>query len=135
MVSETIEVVQEQVESTYEMVTGTARKVFWFGLGTVAFVQENLKALVENTNSYATKMVEKGEVVEKDGRKMVNEFVEPYQKEVKDRVKEVEKQFTDLSENALNRVNVPSATNIEDLNKKVASLGRKVDQLKKSQKT
>ncbi|KAA3660148.1 MAG: hypothetical protein DWQ04_20235 [Chloroflexi bacterium] len=134
MVSETIEVVQEQVETTYEMVTGTARKVFWFGLGTVAFMQENLKALVENTNSYANKMVEKGEVVEKDGRKMVNEFVEPYQNEVKDRVKEVEKQFTDLSENVLNRVNVPSATNIEDLNKKVASLGRKVDQLKKSQK-
>lgn len=134
MVSETIEVVQEQVESTFDMVTGTARKVFWFGLGTVAFMQENLKAMVENTNTYANKMVEKGEVVEKDGRKMVNEFVEPYQKEAKDRVKEVEKQFSDLSENVLHRINVPSATNIEDLNKKVASLGRKVDQLKKSQK-
>ena len=59
MVNETIEVVQEQVETTFEMVTGTARKVFWFGLGTVAFVQENLKALVENTNTYANKMVEK----------------------------------------------------------------------------
>ncbi|WP_428776564.1 phasin family protein [Vibrio sp.] len=133
MVNETIEVVQEQVETTFEMVTGTARKVFWFGLGTVALVQENLKALVENTNSYTNKMVEKGEVVEKDGRKMVNEFVEPYQKEVKDRVKEVEKQFNQLTENVLNRVNVPSATNIEDLNKKVAGLGRKVDQLKKAQ--
>ena len=134
MVNETIEVVQEQVESTFEMVTGTARKVFWFGLGTVAFVQENLKAMVENTNKYTNEMIEKGEGVEKDGRKMVNEFVEPYQKEVKDRVKEAEKQFSELSENVLNRVNVPSATNIEDLNKKVASLGRKVDQLKKSQK-
>jgi len=133
MVNETIEVVQEQVETTFEKVSGTARKVFWFGLGTVAMVQENLKALVDNTNSYANKMVEKGEAAEKDGRKMFNEFVEPYQKEAKDRVKEAEKQFNELSENLLNRINIPSATNIEELNKKVAGLGRKVDQLKKSQ--
>ena len=133
MVTETVEIVQEQVESTVEMVTGTAHKLFWFGLGAAAIVQENLKALVKNTNDYANKMVEKGEEAEKDGRKRFNEFVEPYQKEVKDRVKEAGKQFNNLSENVLNRINVPSASNIESLNKKVAGLGRKVDQLKKAQ--
>ncbi|MCP5094984.1 MAG: hypothetical protein GY943_05495 [Chloroflexi bacterium] len=134
MTNETVEKVQDRFEDTFGFVTSTVHKFFLAGLGAVTMVQENVMNLVENSESFANKLVEKGETTEKDGIKMFNEFVEPYQDEVKDRVKEVEKQFSDLSENVLNRINVPSATNIETLNKKVTGLGRKVDQLKKAQK-
>jgi poly(hydroxyalkanoate) granule-associated protein len=132
MANQVVENVQTRFESTVDMVTGTVHKFFLVGLGAASMVQENIMHLIENGESFANKLVEKGETTEKDGVKMFNEFVEPYQNEVKDRVKEVEKQFNDLSESILNRFNVPSAGNIEELNKKVTSLGRKVDQLKKA---
>lgn len=133
MVTETVDKVQEQVESTFGFVKDNTMKVFHLGLGVVAMAQDRVKHMMDDTNSFATKLVEKGEGAEKDSRKALNEFVEPYQKQVRDQAKQAGDQFNEFSEMVLNRLNIPSASNIEDLNKKVASLSRKVDQLKKAQ--
>lgn len=133
MANKQVENVQKQVNTVVETVTGTAHKVFQAGLGAAALVQENVVSLFDRSETFASKLVERGETTEKDGRKMFNEFIEPYQKRMRDNTKRAEKQFNDYTEMALNRVNIPSASNIEDLNKKIASLSRKVDQLKKGQ--
>lgn len=135
MPNKQVEKVQKQANTVFDTVTGTAHKFFQVGLGAAAMAQEGVVALIDNSESFANKLVERGETTEKDGRKMVNEFVEPYQKQAKDRSKQAEKRFNEFSESTLNRLNIPSASNIEDLNKKVASLSRKVDQLKKAQES
>ncbi len=131
MSNPTVEMTQNRFETAIDTLTHNTHKIFVVGLGAFALVRENLNSLIENSESFATKLVEKGEAVEKDGRKAINEFVEPYQTEVRDRVEEAEKQFNELSGSVLNRLNIPSASNIDALNKKVAGLSRKVTQLKK----
>ena len=131
MSNPTVEMTQNQIEGTFDTLTHNTHKLFTAGLGIFSLVKENLNSLIKNGQSFATKLVEKGEAVETNGRKAINELVEPYQTEVRGRVKGAEKQFTELSGSVLNRLNIPSASNIDTLNKKVAGLSRKVTQLKK----
>ncbi len=131
MSNPTVEMTQNQVATSVDMLTHNTHKLFTASLGVFSLVREGLSNLIENGQSFATKLVEKGEAVEKDGRTAINEFVEPYQTEVRDRVKGAEKQLNELSGSVLNRLNIPSASNIDALNKKVAGLSRKVNQLKK----
>lgn len=134
MSNQQVEMIEETAESLVNNVTGTARKAVLASLGAAAFVQENVKKLLGDVNAYTGKLADKGEVVTSDGRKMVNEFVEPYQEQARKARKDAESRFNNTTETVLNRLNIPSAKSIDDLNKKIASLGRKVDQLKKEEK-
>ena len=67
----------------------------------------------------------------------LNGWVEPRRKQVEDTVKDLaNKAETRLQkgvEGFLVRANVPTATDIQDLNKKIGALGRKIDRLRRAQ--
>lgn len=98
------------------------RKVLLASIGAVALAQEEIE-------DFINKLVERGEIAEKDGKKLVREVMAK-------RKKEAEKADDILSkrvEEILDRMNVPTKADIDSLGEKITSLSKKVDDLKKSQ--
>ncbi len=93
----------------------SARKVLLAYVGGIALAWDELEDLVD-------RLVDRGEVAEKDARKLLNEMQE--------RRKSVglEKRLEEL----LARMDVPSKADIQALSAKIAALTQKVEELKKS---
>jgi poly(hydroxyalkanoate) granule-associated protein len=98
-----------------------ARKVLLAGIGAVALAQEEVE-------DFINRLVERGEIAEKDGRKLMNEMMERRKKNTEKAEDEVSKRVEEI----LNRMNVPTKADIEALGEKIAVLSKKVDELKKS---
>jgi poly(hydroxyalkanoate) granule-associated protein len=96
------------------------RKVVLASFGAVALAQEELEQFVN-------KLVERGEIAEKDGKKLVREAMDKRKKETKKAESELDKRIEEL----LARMNVPSKSDIDALSAKITALTKKVDELKK----
>ncbi|MCA9937209.1 MAG: phasin family protein [Anaerolineales bacterium] len=120
---------QERVRNAYETVYNTARKAVLAGIGLVSLAQEELGDLFERGEEFTNKLVERGTDVEKG----VNKAMKQQRDQMKKTVHKAEGRVGNYSEDILARFNIPSASDIEDLSKKVTSLSRKVDRLRKAQ--
>ncbi len=98
-----------------------ARKVLLASMGAVALAQEEAEEFVN-------KLVERGEIAEKDGKKLIRDVMEKRKKEAKKAEDELEKRIEEL----LDRMNVPTKSDIEALSAKITALTKKVDELKKA---
>jgi len=98
------------------------RKVLLAGIGAVALAQEEIE-------DFVNKLVERGEIAEKDGKKLVREVMAKRKKEAE----KAEDEFSKQVEEILDRMNVPTKADIDSLGEKITSLSKKVDDLKKSQ--
>ncbi len=98
-----------------------SRKVLLAGVGAMALAQDEMESFVD-------KLVERGEIAEKDGRKLVKELAEKRKKRMAEAEDEVGKRVSD----ALEKLNVPTKADIESLTEKLADLSKKLDELKKS---
>jgi len=96
------------------------RKVVLASFGAVALAQEELEQFIN-------KLVERGEIAEKDGKKLVREAMDKRKKETKKAETELDKRIEEL----LARMNVPSKSDIDALSAKITALTKKVDELKK----
>jgi poly(hydroxyalkanoate) granule-associated protein len=99
-----------------------ARKVLLAGIGAVALAQDEVE-------DFVNRLIERGEIAEKDGRKLVREVMDRRKKDAEKAEDEVGKRVEEI----LDRMNVPTKGDIEALGEKIASLAKKVDDLKKSQ--
>jgi polyhydroxyalkanoate synthesis regulator phasin len=97
------------------------RNVLLGSIGAVALSQDNIE-------DFVNKLVERGEIAEKDGRKLVREVMERRKKETKKAEDEVSKRIEEI----LERMQVPSKADIEALSEKITVLAKKVDELKKA---
>ena len=134
MANAQVEIIEENVETFVESATNSARKAVHTGMGAVATVRENTEKLFADTTSYTNELAEKGFGISEERRQAFNEFVEPYQERARTFGEDVEARFNKATESLLARLNIPTADSIEDLNKKIASLSRKVDKLSKELK-
>jgi poly(hydroxyalkanoate) granule-associated protein len=98
-----------------------SRRVLLAGIGAVALAQDEVEEFVN-------KLVERGEIAEKDGRKLVREVMDKRKKEGDKAEDELGKRV----ESILDRLNVPSKADIEELSQKIAALTKKIDDLKKA---
>jgi polyhydroxyalkanoate synthesis regulator phasin len=98
------------------------RKVLLAGIGAVALAQEEIE-------DFVSKLVERGEIAEKDGKKLVREVMDRRKKETE----KAEDEFSKRIEDILDRMNVPTKADIELLSEKISALSKKVDELKKTQ--
>jgi polyhydroxyalkanoate synthesis regulator phasin len=115
------EAVQETVGAEEQNpLVAMVHKVLLAGIGAVALTQEEIEKFVG-------KLVERGELAEKDGKKLVRDVMEKRKKEAKKAEVEMDKQI----EGILGRMNVPSKGDIEALSAKITELSKKVDELKK----
>jgi poly(hydroxyalkanoate) granule-associated protein len=120
--SKKVEVVVEEVERDEESsrFVEVTRKVLLAGIGAVALTQEQIE-------SFVGKLVERGEIAEKDGKKLVRDVMERRKKDAKKAEDEVDKRMVEM----LDRMNVPTKNDIEALSAKITALTKKVDELKK----
>jgi polyhydroxyalkanoate synthesis regulator phasin len=118
-----VEVKVEEVveEGEANPLLAMARKVLLAGIGAVALTQEEIEKFV-------SKLVERGEIAEKDGKNLVRDVMEKRKKEAKKAEDELEKRMEEL----LDRMNVPTKSDIESLSAKITALTKKVDELKKA---
>ena len=139
IIKENTQKVIDKVEETSQPVVNplfkAARRLLLASVGAVALSKEEIESLV-------TRLVEKGEITEKDGRKLVDELVtrtkEASQSSL-DRVSQTtsktEDMLTKRVEAILNTMNIPSKQDISQLTRKIDSLARKVSSLDKKVST
>lgn len=112
------EVVEEMDCST---LSGLARKALLAGMGAMALTQEEVEKFVN-------KLVERGEIAEQEGKKLIRDVSEKRKKDASKAQAELDKRVEDL----LGRMNVPTKADIDTLSGKIAELSKKIDELKQA---
>jgi|HigsolmetaAR202D_1030399.scaffolds.fasta_scaffold09187_6 poly(hydroxyalkanoate) granule-associated protein len=99
------------------------RKLVLASIGAVAFTRDEAEAFVN-------KLVERGEIAQKDGEKLVQE--------VRSRLRDNRSPFQQLGErveqrieSALNIFNIPTKRDLDELSAKIATLTERVEELRK----
>ena len=99
------------------------RRALLAGVGAVSVAQDEAEKFV-------SKLIEKGEIAEKDGRSLLNELAEKRKQRAQESSKRVSDELEKRMESLLNRMNIPTKSDIEQLSNKVAELTKKIDTLK-----
>ncbi len=126
-----VEVVKGEVAETTEKATPlfeTVHRVLLASVGAVALTTDEVQDFVD-------RLVERGEIAERDGRKLVKDVLSRRngaEKQVEKSVENASNMVEEQIEKILNRLNVPTKHDIEELGKKIAHLTKKVDDLKKT---
>ena len=128
MTKATIEIQEETVEEkdTNSMVV-LARKVLLAGIGAVALAQEEVE-------DFVVRLVDRGEIAEKDGRRLISDVLERRKKDVKKVGGRVSDGLEETIETVLHRMNIPTKEDINHLTQKINTLTKKVEELKKGEK-
>lgn len=116
---------KNEENNTQNMVFEGTRKFMLAGLGAIMMAQDELGNL-------ANKLVEQGEITEEKSRERVNEFISDQKKKRKKATKQIETDFNKQMGNILNRMNIPTRSEIKTLNNKITRLTKKVDELGQS---
>ncbi len=109
----------EEAKKEGSRIAGTFRKIVLASVGAVGVAQDEVTHLID-------RMVERGELTEKDARKLVNDV----QKEVNKRRKGGQTKAEKEMEGMMEKLNVPSKADIEDLTKQVTELSKRIEELK-----
>ncbi|MGC9332986.1 MAG: phasin family protein, partial [Anaerolineae bacterium] len=96
--------VEEASEEERVSLLEATRKVLLASMGAVALAQDELE-------SFVNKLVDRGEIAERDGKKLVRDMMEKRRWEARRAEDELEKRMEDL----LQRMNVPTKSDIEAL--------------------
>ncbi len=115
-----VEDVQAEMEKGQTQLTELLRKALLATLGAAVIAQEEIETLIN-------KLIERGEIAEKDGKKLMHEMMEKRKKQTKSVEDEVNKNLKDV----LDRMNIPTKSDIDTLSVKISNLSKKIDDLKK----
>jgi poly(hydroxyalkanoate) granule-associated protein len=109
----------DEAKKEGNVVLNTFRKMVLASVGVVGVAQDEINHMIN-------RMVERGEITEKDARKLVSEM----QKEIAKRRKSGQTKAEKEMEGLMEKMNVPSKADIEDLTKQVAHLSKRIEELK-----
>lgn len=115
------EVVTEPTEKSQPQMVEMVRKMMLAALGAAVIAEEEIEALIN-------RLVERGELAEKDGRKLINEAMDKRKTKTATVTDELNKNINDV----LHRMNIPTKADIDALGQKIAGLSKKIDELKKT---
>ena len=119
---EVVEASEEELEGEELSILDSLRRVLLASIGVVALTIEEIGELVD-------KLVERGEIAEQEGKKLVLEIKEKRRK----KTGEAEDLASSSMREMMDKMDIPTKSDIEDLSKKIATLSKKVDDLKKAQ--
>lgn len=117
-----VEASDEQLEVEEASILESLRRVLLASIGAVALTIEEIGDLVD-------KFVERGEIAEQEGKKLVSEIKEKRKKTTG----EAEDVASTRMREMMDRMDIPTKSDIDALSAKIATLSKKVDELKKSQ--
>ena len=115
---------QKDCETLQEQWMAQMKRIMLAGMGAVAMAQDEMEAFVK-------KMVERGQIAEKEGRKWMKEFMEKGRKQTKDTMHSIEDTSMESFEKILNKFNIPTKHDFETLSQRVEKLGERVEELSK----
>jgi poly(hydroxyalkanoate) granule-associated protein len=122
--TEEVEITEEILEENgHNPMLEMARKVLLAGIGAMALTQEEIEKFVG-------KLVERGEIAEKDGRKLIKDVMERRRKKSAEVRSDTEDEVEKRMEEVLTRMNIASKSDIDALNRKISTLTKKLDDLK-----
>lgn len=99
------------------MLSDILKKTVWMGIGAVSLTEKKAREIVSG-------LVEKKEVTEKEGEKLVEQLVKEGEKAKKDAESFIEKKVHAIVE----RLELATKADIEDLKKKIDALAEKQSQ-------
>ncbi len=121
---------QTAAVDTATTMTATVRRVLLAAVGAVALTKDEIE-------DFVNKLVERGEIAEQDGRKLVKDVLarrhtetERVTEQVTEQLSKAESMLDERIESILARLNVPTKSDIDALSEKIATLAAKVDALK-----
>ncbi|PID85872.1 MAG: hypothetical protein CSB13_05785 [Chloroflexi bacterium] len=120
-----IEIIEEELNEEPNTLLDTVRRVLMAGVGVVVLAQEEVEEFVN-------KLIERGEIAEKDGRKLINDVFENRKQQAQETKQATQEEIDKRLERILDRLNVPTRGDIDMLNAKVTELTEKVEELKKN---
>ena len=124
---EEVEVQEELLEeSGPNPLLEMTRKILYASIGAVALTQEEVEKFVN-------KLIERGEIAEKDGRKLIKDIMEKRRKKGEEVQTDAQSQVDGRMKDILDRMNIPTKSDIESLNEKITILTEKIDELKESE--
>lgn len=114
----------EAVEAKAERspLLSAARRVLLAGVGAIALAQDEIE-------DFVNRLVERGEIAEQDGKKLIREVLERRKHVFEKRESELARRV----EAMLERLKVPTKADLEALNEKIAALTQKIEDLTKKQ--
>jgi poly(hydroxyalkanoate) granule-associated protein len=127
MVKEKVDEVIEKVGESRNFLLDGLHKILLAGIGAVSLAQDEVE-------DFVNKLIEKGEIAEKDGRKLLDDIDQKRKEQtgkVKKQTEKAEKELDKRLDGLLAKLNVPTKSDIDGLNKKIAALTKKIDELKK----
>jgi poly(hydroxyalkanoate) granule-associated protein len=114
-------VAAEPNEKAQSQMVELVRKVMLATMGAAVIAQEEIEALIN-------RLIERGEIAEKDGKKLMHEMMDKRKNRTAKVEDEINKNITDV----LERMNIPTRTDIDALSQKINGLSKKIDDLKKA---
>lgn len=121
--AEKIEIKEEAVEELANPFVEGIRRVLLAGVGAVSVAQGEAEKFVK-------RLIEKGEIAEQDGRSLLNDLADNRKQRAQESSKRVSDELEKRMEGLLNRMNIPTKSDIEQLSTKVAELSKKIETLK-----
>jgi poly(hydroxyalkanoate) granule-associated protein len=116
------ELSEEKVVVEEASILESLRRVLLASIGVVALTIEEIGDLVD-------KLVERGEIAEQEGKKLVIEIKEKRKK----KTGQAEDVASTRMREMMDKMDVPTKSDINELSAKIATLSKKVDELKKAQ--
>lgn len=119
---EVVDVSEEGVDVEESSILESLRRVLLASVGVVALTIEEIRELVD-------KLVERGEIAEQEGKKLVIEIKEKRKK----KTDQAEDLASSRMREMMDKMDIPTKSDIDGLSAKIATLSKKVDELKKAQ--
>lgn len=111
-------------ERTAPLVEGV-RRLMLAAVGAVAMTRDEMEQFV-------SRLVDRGELAERDAKTMINDVMSRRKQDVESAADEAEARVETRLEQVLNRMNIPSKRDIDELSDKIAQLSARVEELKKA---
>lgn len=99
----------------------TSRRILLAAIGAVALAQDEV-------DDFINRLVERGEIAEKDGKRLLNEILEKRDLRMSGVGIEINKRI----HKKLVRMDIPTKQDIDTLSERIAELTKKVEELKRS---
>jgi len=123
MSEQEIEIIESNTSETGNTFLDGLRRVLMAGIGVAVLAQEEIE-------DFVTKLVDRGEIAENDGRSLISDVLEQRRQEVQARTKKASDSVDRTVEGMLGRMNVPTRSEINSLSEQISELSKKVDQLR-----
>lgn len=115
---------EQEGERPQKTVKETVRSVLLAGIGALALTKEEVEAVLD-------RLVERGELAEKDARQLAEELKERRKKDVQEWEERLTRALEPRLQWVVERLNLPTRDDVEALSKRISALERKIDRLTK----